>query len=165
MPGARFSGCAQWQNLLLTKSGQSLDLTLILSYYRHLFTLPQTFFDGMRVGEMVSRINDAVKIRTFLNQQGATFITSALTLVLAVLVMFVFSLQLALLSLAFLAIYSILFVFAIWRNRTDSRDVLWNNLLTSTRRSSINRDGIHAPAFRPPVDRRDEDREPACASP
>ena len=31
---------------------------------------------------MVSRINDAVKIRTFLNQQGATFITSALTLVL-----------------------------------------------------------------------------------
>ncbi len=112
------------QNLLLTKSGQNLDLTLILSYYRHLFTLPQTFFDGMRVGEMVSRINDAVKIRTFLNQQGATFIISALTLVFAVLVMFVFSLQLALLSLAFLAIYSVLFVFAIWRNRLFSRRIM-----------------------------------------
>ena len=112
------------QNLLFTKSGQNLDLTLILSYYRHLFTLPQTFFDGMRVGEMVSRINDAVKIRTFLNQQGATFVVCALTLVFAVLVMFVFSLQLALLSVVFLAIYSVLFVFAVWRNRLFSRRIM-----------------------------------------
>jgi ATP-binding cassette subfamily B protein len=48
------------QGLLITRSGQSIDLTLILSYYRHLFTLPQTFFAGMRVGEMISRINDAM---------------------------------------------------------------------------------------------------------
>jgi len=34
------------QSLLLTKSGQNIDLTLILSYYRHLFTLPQTFLTG-----------------------------------------------------------------------------------------------------------------------
>jgi ATP-binding cassette, subfamily C, bacteriocin exporter len=109
------------QNLLLTKSGQSIDLTLILSYYRHLFTLPQSFFDGMRVGEMVSRINDAVKIRAFLNQQGANFIINALTLVLAVLAMFVFSWKLALLSLAFLILYSVLFKIAVLRNRLFSR--------------------------------------------
>jgi ATP-binding cassette subfamily B protein len=112
------------QSLLITRSGQSIDLTLILSYYRHLFTLPQTFFDGMRVGEMVSRINDAVKIRVFLNQQGTTFIVSALTLVLAVLAMFVFSWKLALLALAFLALYSILFRVAVLRNRLFSRRIM-----------------------------------------
>jgi ATP-binding cassette subfamily B protein len=112
------------QNLLLTKSGQSIDLTLILSYYRHLFTLPQNFFDGMRVGEMVSRINDAVKIRAFLNQQGTNFIVSALTLVLAVFAMSVFSWKLALLSLAFLALYSILFRIAVLRNRLFSRRIM-----------------------------------------
>ena len=79
------------QNFLLTKAALNIDLALVLSYYRHLFTLPQPFFDGMRVGEMISRINDAIKIRTFLSQQGATMIISALTLVLTVLVMFVFS--------------------------------------------------------------------------
>ena len=112
------------QNLLLTKSGQNIDLTLILSYYRHLFTLPQTFFDGMRVGEMVSRINDAVKIRAFLNQQSTNFIISAFTLVLAVFAMFIFSWKLALLSLAFLALYSILFRVAVLRNRLFSRRIM-----------------------------------------
>jgi ATP-binding cassette, subfamily C, bacteriocin exporter len=112
------------QNLLLTKSGQNIDLTLILSYYRHLFTLPQAFFDGMRVGEMISRINDAVKIRAFLNQQGTNFIISAFTLVLAVLAMFIFSWKLALLSLAFLVVYSILFRIAVLRNRLFSRRIM-----------------------------------------
>jgi ATP-binding cassette, subfamily C, bacteriocin exporter len=112
------------QNLLLTRSGQNIDLTLILSYYRHLFTLPQTFFDGMRVGEMISRINDAVKIRAFLNQQGSNFIISVFTLVLAVFAMFVFSWRLALLSLAFLTLYSILFRIAVLRNRLFSRRIM-----------------------------------------
>jgi ATP-binding cassette, subfamily C, bacteriocin exporter len=112
------------QNLLLTRSGQSIDLTLILSYYRHLFTLPQTFFDGMRVGEMISRINDAVKIRAFLNQQGSNLIISVFTLVLAVFAMFVFSWRLALLSLAFLALYSILFRIAVLGNRLFSRRIM-----------------------------------------
>jgi ATP-binding cassette, subfamily C, bacteriocin exporter len=112
------------QNLLLTKSGQNIDLTLILSYYRHLFTLPQTFFDGMRVGEMISRINDAVKIRAFLNQQGTNFIISVFTLVLGVFAMFIFSWRLALLSLAFLTLYSILFRIAVLRNRLFSRRIM-----------------------------------------
>lgn len=112
------------QNLLLIKSGQNIDLTLILSYYRHLFTLPQTFFDGMRVGEMISRINDAVKIRVFLNQQSTNFIISAFTLLLAVFAMFIFSWKLALLSLAFLVLYSILFRIAVLRNRLFSRRIM-----------------------------------------
>jgi ABC-type bacteriocin/lantibiotic exporter with double-glycine peptidase domain len=112
------------QSLLLTRSGQHIDLTLILAYYRHLFTLPQSFFDGLRVGEMISRINDAVKIRAFLNQQGTNLIICTLTLVFAVLVMFVFSWKLALLSLAFLAVYSLLFAFAVLRNRLYSRRIM-----------------------------------------
>ena len=47
------------------KTGQRIDAALILGYYKHLMTLPQSFFDTMRVGEIISRINDAVKIRTF----------------------------------------------------------------------------------------------------
>jgi ATP-binding cassette subfamily B protein len=49
------------------KTGQQIDAQLILGYYKHLMKLPQTFFDTMRVGEIISRVNDAVKIRVFIN--------------------------------------------------------------------------------------------------
>jgi ATP-binding cassette, subfamily C, bacteriocin exporter len=112
------------QNFLLTKAALNIDLTLILSYYRHLFTLPQPFFDGMRVGEMISRMNDAIKIRTFLSQQGTALIISALTLILTVLVMFVFSWTLGFIALAFLTLYSMLFTFAVRRNRRVSLQMM-----------------------------------------
>jgi ATP-binding cassette, subfamily C, bacteriocin exporter len=115
---------ATGQNLLLTKAALKIDLGLILSYYRHLFTLPQPFFDGMRVGEMISRMNDAIKIRTFLSQQGTTLVISALTLVLTVLVVLVFSWTLGIVALAFLALYSMLFTFAVYRNRRFSRRMM-----------------------------------------
>ena len=112
------------QNLLITRSGQNIDLTLILSYYRHLFTLPQTFFDGMRVGEMVSRINDAVKIRVFLNQQGTNFIISIAYIGSGRVRHVYFFLEASPLALAFLVLYSILFRIAVLRNRLFSRRIM-----------------------------------------
>ncbi|MDD4922574.1 MAG: cysteine peptidase family C39 domain-containing protein, partial [Bacteroidales bacterium] len=55
------------KSILALKTGQKIDATLILGYYKHLLTLPQQFFDTMRVGEIISRVNDAVKIRHFIN--------------------------------------------------------------------------------------------------
>ncbi|MBE7540442.1 MAG: peptidase domain-containing ABC transporter [Opitutaceae bacterium] len=47
---------------------QRIDAVLMLGYYRHLLRLPRAFHDGMRVGEMLSRVGDAARIRTFINQ-------------------------------------------------------------------------------------------------
>ena len=55
------------KDLMILRTGQRIDAELILGYYRHLLRLPQRFFDTMRVGEIVSRVNDAVKIRAFIN--------------------------------------------------------------------------------------------------
>jgi ATP-binding cassette subfamily B protein len=49
------------------QTGQMIDSRLILGYYKHLLKLPQRFFDTMRVGEIISRVNDAVNIREFIN--------------------------------------------------------------------------------------------------
>ena len=56
-----------FQTIFILKTGQKIDATLILGYYQHLLKLPQTFFDNMRTGEIISRIGDAVKIRVFVN--------------------------------------------------------------------------------------------------
>ena len=78
---------------------QRIDSTLILSYYRHLLSLPQSFFDTMRIGEMTSRINDAVQIRSFLSSVMVSAILNPIILVSCFCGMFFFSARLALLTL------------------------------------------------------------------
>lgn len=58
------------------KTGQLIDAKLILGYYKHLLRLPQRFFDTMQIGEITSRINDAVKIRSFINESAIDIIVN-----------------------------------------------------------------------------------------
>lgn len=55
------------KSILVLQTGQKIDKYLILGYYKHLLKLPQRFFYTVKVGEITSRINDAVKIRAFIN--------------------------------------------------------------------------------------------------
>jgi ABC-type bacteriocin/lantibiotic exporter with double-glycine peptidase domain len=56
------------RNLLTLKTGRDIDKNLVTAYYHHLLNLPQRFFDNMRVGEIIGRVNDAVKISNFINE-------------------------------------------------------------------------------------------------
>jgi len=69
------------KSILALKTGQRIDASLILGYYKHLLTLPQQFFDTMRVGEIISRINDAVKIRVFINNVSLDLVVNLLILI------------------------------------------------------------------------------------
>jgi ABC-type bacteriocin/lantibiotic exporter with double-glycine peptidase domain len=64
------------KSIFTLKTGQKIDAVLILGYYKHLMKLPQRFFDTMRVGEIISRVNDAVKIRRFINDISLELIVS-----------------------------------------------------------------------------------------
>ncbi len=55
------------QGVWTLRLGQRLDAQLILGYHRHLLTLPATFHEGMRVGDLLARVGDAIKVRTFLS--------------------------------------------------------------------------------------------------
>ncbi len=48
---------------LLLYLSQKLDLSLIFSYYTHVLKLPVNFFGTRKVGEIISRFNDASKVR------------------------------------------------------------------------------------------------------
>ena len=97
------------KSILALKTSQMIDATLILGYYKHILHLPQQFFDTMHVGEIILRVNDAVKIRTFINNVLVDLVINVLILVFAVGVMFVYSWKLALVTLVsaplFLAVY------------------------------------------------------------
>lgn len=98
------------KSILALKTSQMIDATLILGYYKHILNLPQLFFDTMRVGEIISRVNDAVKIRTFINNVSVDLTVNILILVFAVSVMFAYSWQLALVTLVSAPLFLIVFL-------------------------------------------------------
>jgi ATP-binding cassette subfamily B protein len=51
------------RSCLLARLSQRIDAETVLGYHRHLLGLPLAFFLKRRKGEILSRINDAVKIR------------------------------------------------------------------------------------------------------
>jgi ABC-type bacteriocin/lantibiotic exporter with double-glycine peptidase domain len=112
------------QSLLSLRTAQRIDATLILAYYRHLMRLPQPFFDAMRVGEITSRVGDAVKIRNFLNQSLLSLVLNPLILLFSLAAMFCWSAKLALLSLALLPANAGLYWYVNHLNREGQRRVM-----------------------------------------
>lgn len=112
------------KSILALKTGQKLDATLILGYYKHLLTLPQPFFDTMRTGEIISRINDAVKIRYFINNVSLDLAVNGMILVFTTLLMFVYSWKLTLITLSCIPFFVFLYVIANRLNRKYARQIM-----------------------------------------
>lgn len=112
------------KSILALQTGQKLDATLILGYYRHLLTLPQTFFDTMRTGEIISRINDAVKIRYFINNVSLELAVNAMILVFTTGLMFVYSWKMTLITLTCIPFFVLLYVIANRLNKQFARRIM-----------------------------------------
>jgi ATP-binding cassette subfamily B protein len=98
-----------FKTLFIIKVGQRIDARLILGYYKHLLSLPQRFFDTMRVGEIISRINDAVKIRAFINDVSISFLVNVFIIIFSFALMFTFYWKLALVMLLLIPLYAVIY--------------------------------------------------------
>lgn len=113
-----------FQNLFMIKTGQKIDARLILGYYKHLLKLPQRFFDTMRVGEIISRINDAVKIRVFINDVSLSLVVNAFIVLFSFILMFVYSWKLALIMLIVIPLYVLVYFISNSLNKKQERKVM-----------------------------------------
>ncbi|GMV06296.1 MAG: ABC transporter ATP-binding protein [Gemmatimonadota bacterium] len=114
-----------WMRQLFTlHTGQWIDAALILGYYQHLMRLPQRFFDTMRVGEIISRVNDAVKIRAFINDVSLDLVVNAFVVVFSLTLMFVYSWELGLLVLAMIPVFGIVYHVTNRVNRKTQRSMM-----------------------------------------
>ncbi|TPR37657.1 peptide cleavage/export ABC transporter [Apilactobacillus micheneri] len=98
------------QNYLLMVLGQRLSIDVILSYIKHIFKLPMSFFATRRTGEIVSRFTDSNKIidalaNIIISMFLDTFIVVILAVVLAAQSMTLFFLTLLLIPLYTAIIY------------------------------------------------------------
>ncbi|WP_143961323.1 peptidase domain-containing ABC transporter [Litoribacter populi] len=116
-----------FKTLFVIKVGQKIDAKLILGYYKHLLTLPQRFFDTMRVGEIISRINDAVKIRAFINDVSINLIVNVFIVFFSFALMFTFYWKLAVIMLLIIPLYLVIYWVTNKLNRKMERKLMENS--------------------------------------
>lgn len=112
------------RSLFMVSTAQQIDARLVLGYYKHLLTLPQQFFDSMRVGEIMSRIGDAIKIRTFINEVASDLVVSVFTLVFGLVLMLLYSVKLTLILLGLLPIYLLSYYITNRFNKRNLRKIM-----------------------------------------
>jgi ATP-binding cassette subfamily B protein len=115
------------KSVFALKTGQKIDAMLILGYYKHLMKLPQQFFDTMRVGEIISRVNDAVKIRAFINNVSLDLAVNSLIVVFTLFLMFIYSWQLALVVTVSIPLFIIVYLAYNRFNKRNLRKIMENS--------------------------------------
>ena len=115
-----------FKSFFMIRTGQIIDTRLILGYYKHLLKLPQQFFDNMRVGDITSRIGDAVKIRLFINDVSINLAVNLFMLLFAFMLMFTYYWKLALLLLVIIPLYTAIYLITNMLNRKVQRKLMEN---------------------------------------
>lgn len=100
------------QDYLLIVLGQRLSIDVILSYIKHVFHLPVSFFATRRTGEIVSRFTDANSIIDALASSIISIFLDISTVLIISIILFLQNSSLFFISLLGLPIYAvIIFVF------------------------------------------------------
>lgn len=116
-----------FKTIIGLQTGQHIDAKLILGYYKHLLQLPQRFFDTMRVGEIISRVNDAVKIRAFINDVALGMFVNILIVIFSIGLMFLYYWKLALIMLTIIPAYLIIYWISNRINKKWQRRLMENS--------------------------------------
>ncbi|UPZ18007.1 peptidase domain-containing ABC transporter [Flavobacterium humidisoli] len=114
------------KSIFVMKTGQLIDAKLILGYYKHLMHLPQRFFDTMQIGEITSRINDAVKIRSFINEAAIDMIVNIFIVIFSFALMFTYYWKLALVILIMIPFYALVYFILNKCNKKVERNIMEN---------------------------------------
>jgi ATP-binding cassette, subfamily C, bacteriocin exporter len=72
----------------LTSFSMKVDFQLIFSYFRHVLRLPIGFFDSRKTGEILSRMQDAEKIRGALTEASISVVMDTLMVVVVGVTLF-----------------------------------------------------------------------------
>ena len=89
------------RQILLNHIARKIDLGLISGYMRHILALPMNFFEMRRVGEILSRVQDAGKVREAVSGTAATATVDGVLVVIMVAILWAQDVRLALVATAF----------------------------------------------------------------
>lgn len=96
---------------LLLYLSQRLDIVLLLGYYSHVVELPMKFFNTRNIGEIVSRFNDAEKIRDTISSVALIVMIDTIMTFAGAVILYKQSANLFIITFIMVAMYILIVVF------------------------------------------------------
>jgi len=124
---------------LLLYLSQKLDIALLLGYYSHVLKLPMSFFGTRKVGEIISRFNDASKVRDAISGATLTIMIDTIMVIAGGIILYsqnssMFGITLIVVILYFIIVLS----FNKWYKKLNESQMETNAQLTSYMVESLN---------------------------
>lgn len=124
---------------LLLYLSQKLDIALLLGYYRHVIQLPMSFFGTRKVGEIVSRFNDASKVRDAISGATLTIMIDTFMAVAGAIILYMQNTKMFGVALIVVLLYGVIVItFNNHYKRLNERTMEDNAQLTSYLVESLN---------------------------
>lgn len=124
---------------LLLYLSQKLDIALLLGYYRHVLTLPMNFFGTRKVGEIISRFNDASKVRDAISGAVLTIMIDTLMAVGGAVILYIQSPKMFGIAFLMVLLYAVIVVAFNKRYKSLNEQTMEDNAqLTSYLVESLN---------------------------
>ncbi|GAA4058422.1 peptidase domain-containing ABC transporter [Amphibacillus indicireducens] len=128
-----------FRSQLLLYLGQKLDISLMLGYYHHVLSLPMNFFGTRKVGEIISRFNDASKVREAMSSATLTVMIDVLMVIVGGVILYMQSGFLFGVAAILVPIYAlIVWLYQKPYDRINRKEMEENAQLTSYLVESIN---------------------------
>ncbi len=109
------------RNIYAAAHGMRIDNHLIYNYIRKIFHLPSEYFNQYTAGDLNSRVSDAFNIRLFISEGVISVLICAITISASLIIIFKLNKSLAILSVAFIPMYTGLFFFSQYINKKYNR--------------------------------------------
>ena len=124
---------------LLLYLSQKLDIALLLGYYRHVLELPMNFFGTRKVGEIISRFNDAGNVRDAISGATITIMIDTLMAICGAVILYMQNSKMFSIALIVVILYLVIvIIFNKWYEKLNRKQMEDNAQLTSYLVESIN---------------------------
>lgn len=124
---------------LLLYLSQKLDIALLLGYYRHVIELPMNFFGTRKVGEIISRFQDAGKVRDAISGATLTIMIDTIMAIAGAVILCMQNVKLFGITLLIVGLYIVIVaVFQKWYEKLNRKQMEDNAQLTSYMVESLN---------------------------
>ena len=124
---------------LLLYLSQKLDIALLLGYYRHVLELPMNFFGTRKVGEIISRFNDAGKVRDAISGATLTIMIDTFMALAGAIILYMQNSKMFGITLIIVVLYIVIVIsFNKWYERLNRKQMEDNASLTSYMVESLN---------------------------
>ncbi len=105
------SGLGYLRGIFMVRQGMNFNNRIIQSFYSNLLSLPKSFFDTRKTGELIARMNDTRRIQSVLSTISGSVVIDFLLIIITLSFVFVYSITIGMVMLSTLPLYFLILYF------------------------------------------------------